>query len=61
MQADVSGAQDPGNEWWYASWTPTGEIMPYQLPPGLVCDGIATRCVLQWNYLTGMSAALVEV
>ncbi|KDD72946.1 hypothetical protein H632_c2704p0, partial [Helicosporidium sp. ATCC 50920] len=29
--------------------------MTYRLPEGLTCDGVNTRCVLQWYYLTGNS------
>lgn len=52
MQADVAGAQNAGSPYWYdrgvGSWD-----MAYQLPQGLTCDGVNTRCVMQWWYLTG--------
>ncbi|KFM24396.1 hypothetical protein F751_3114 [Auxenochlorella protothecoides] len=54
MQADVAGAQNAGSPYWYdrgvGSWD-----MAYQLPQGLTCDGVNTRCVMQWWYLTGNS------
>ena len=27
----------------------------FQLPPGLSCDGISSKCVMQWRYTTGNS------
>ena len=56
-QADVSGAQSPGTARYFIG--PTSDNwsykIKYQLPDGLVCDGIDSRCVLQWHYVTGNS------
>lgn len=55
-QANVPGAQKPGEEWFYT--TPgdpvtTEYITFYQLPEDLVCDGIKYACVLQFYWLSG--------
>ena len=55
-QADVPGAQKPGEVYFYT--TPgdpvtTEYIMYYQLPPELVCDGVYYRCVMQWYWVSG--------
>ena len=56
-QADVAGAQSPGTDRYFIG--PTSDSwnynIKYQLPDGLSCDGIASRCVLQWHYVTGNS------
>lgn len=52
VQANATGAQDPGDPWFYSLGDGTA-TMPYQLPDGLTCDGTTTRCVMQWNYQTG--------
>jgi len=60
VQADVPGAQAPGDRWQHLGATHaegyqgTFEAV-YQLPKNLVCDGVHSRCVLQWYYLTGNS------
>ncbi|PSC73577.1 chitin binding domain-containing [Micractinium conductrix] len=56
VQADAPGAQAPGDPWWYVDNEQyLYDAMPYQLPKGLHCDGVAATCVLQWFYLTGNS------
>ncbi len=56
-QADVDGAQSPGTARYFIG--PTSDSwnykIKYQLPDGLTCDGIDSRCVLQWHYVTGNS------
>jgi hypothetical protein len=58
VQADVPGAQTPGERYYNLGSDPssTGRYtMKYKLPKGLTCDGVAAKCVLQWHYLTGNS------
>lgn len=60
-QANVPGAQNPGEEWFYT--TPgdpvtTEYVMFYQLPENLVCDGNKYACVLQWYWQSGNSCHL---
>ncbi|KDD72986.1 hypothetical protein H632_c2659p0, partial [Helicosporidium sp. ATCC 50920] len=56
VQADVPGAQAPGDRYYHLGAEGQGTYtMQYQLPKGLSCDGVNTRCVLQWHYLTGNS------
>ena len=51
-QANVPGAQAPGDRWFHLGATPIAAPMTYtaalQLPPGLVCDGVTAKCALQW-------------
>jgi hypothetical protein len=55
-QADVPGAQAPGDAWYHLGTVNQGSYStPYQLPAGLTCDGMTSRCVLQFYYLTGNS------
>ena len=60
-QANVPGAQAPGDRWFHLGSTPIPAPMTYtaalQLPPGLVCDGVTAKCVLQWYYVSEHSAA----
>ncbi len=55
-QANVKGAQMPGEPWFYTLPEDAGKSveyeMPYQLPQDLVCDGVDSHCVLQWYWLT---------
>jgi hypothetical protein len=67
VQADVPGAQAPGQPNWYVPWAGAADpytpevvnagtfVVRYQLPPGLHCDGVSAKCVAQWKYLTGNS------
>lgn len=52
VQANVPGAQSPGDVWFYPDGS-YSQTMYYQLPAGLTCDGVSDKCILQWNYLTG--------
>ena len=62
-QADVPEAQSPGDLWYHLGPSPENYAMgqplvytaKYQLPNGLNCDGIESKCVLQFYYLTGNS------
>lgn len=48
----AAGGQYPGDVWYY----PNGddyETSTWVLPSGVTCDGVNSRCVLRWNYLTG--------
>lgn len=56
VQADVPGAQQPGEQYFYT--TPGDPMyyeykMYYQLPEGLTCDGEDSKCVIQWYWVTG--------
>ena len=53
VQSSASTNQDPGNRWWYMDNNAGDKYMKYQLPAGLTCDGVNTRCVLQWYWGTG--------
>ena len=60
VQADVPGAQAPGDPWFHlGAMHPEGwrgnVSTALALPPGLTCDGVGARCVLQWYYMTGNS------
>lgn len=69
LQAKVAEAQAPGDRWFHLGQEDTGIPCPervcvlggtihtsyYQLPPGLVCDGVSAKCVLQWHWVTGNS------
>lgn len=56
LQANVKGAQMPGERYWYTLPEDAAKSVEYQmfyeLPQGLVCDGIDSHCVLQWYWLT---------
>lgn len=61
VQADVPGAQDPGNKYFFfpkdadeatCCWPNRVFTLWYQLPDNLACDGMSTRCVLQWRWTT---------
>ena len=62
-QADVPGAQSPGDLWYHLGPSPQNYSMgvpltytsKYQLPDDLNCDGKQSKCVLQFYYLTGNS------
>lgn len=54
-QANVRGAQKPGDQWFYT--TPgdpmyTEYSLWYDLPKDLTCDGVSSHCVLQWHWVT---------
>lgn len=56
VQANVPGAQQPGEKYFYT--TPGDPVytdykMYYQLPEDLTCDGVTSRCVMQWYWTTG--------
>lgn len=56
VQANVAGAQAPGDAYLHLGSVNNGTYTTYyQLPSGLTCDGVTSRCVLQWYYLTGNS------
>lgn len=58
VQGNVASAQAPGDPYLHIGDSTIGSgtyEAYYQLPPGLTCDGVNTRCVLQWYYLTGNS------
>jgi hypothetical protein len=56
VQADVAGAQAPGQRWFYTPVKDAGKsvqyTMSYVVPEDLECDGISSHCVLQWYWLT---------
>lgn len=56
LQADVEGAQMPGQRYFYTLVEDARQSVTYQmyyeLPKGLDCDGIESHCVLQWYWLT---------
>ena len=57
-QANVPGAQNPGDQWFYT--TPGDPMyneytMFYQLPDLLTCDGVDSRCILQFYWVSGNS------
>ncbi|KAK2078077.1 hypothetical protein QBZ16_003945 [Prototheca wickerhamii] len=55
-QAAVPGAQNPGDRWYHTGSSGAGTYtFNYQLPAGLNCDGVTTKCVMQWYWLTGNS------
>ncbi|KAI8111081.1 hypothetical protein M9434_004654 [Picochlorum sp. BPE23] len=61
-QADVPGAQVPGNKYYFIGPTSEGLTgsnwdynMKFKLPEGLNCDGKTSRCVMQWHWITGNS------
>lgn len=59
-QANVPGAQAPGDPWFHlgrieTTGATTTFTASYQLPKDLVCDGQTAKCILQWYYLTGNS------
>lgn len=55
-QAAVPGAQNPGDRWYHTGSSGVGTYtFNYQLPAGLNCDGVTTKCVMQWYWLTGNS------
>lgn len=58
VQANVPGAQKPGEQWFYT--TPGDPMyneytMYYQLPDLLTCDGVDSRCILQFYWVSGNS------
>ncbi len=59
VQANVEGAQRPGDRYYHLGPSPPASgytyETAYQLPSGLTCDGVNQRCVIQWYYLTGNS------
>ena len=64
QQANVAGAQSPGQRWFYT--TPgdpeiTTYNLHYQLPEDLVCDGESSHCVLQWYWLTLQSCGFSDI
>ena len=55
QQANVAGAQSPGQRWFYTNPqdpVSTAYNLHYQLPEDLVCDGQESHCVLQWYWMT---------
>ena len=55
VQANVAGAQQPGERFFHA--TPGDPdvkryYLHYQLPEELICDGVDSHCVLQWQWQT---------
>ena len=73
VQAKLPQAQNPGDPWFHLGQENTGtpcdpsnpicRVMGtihtayYQLPTGLTCDGITSKCVMQWYWLTGEEGA----
>lgn len=54
-QANVPGAQNPGEIWFYT--TPgdpmyTEYSLWYDLPKELTCDGVSSHCIMQWHWVT---------
>jgi len=59
-QADIQGAQEPNNRYYFlGNHSDAGFYPPklfhhtFQLPEGLTCDGESEKCVLQFHYVTG--------
>ena len=54
------GEQAPGEVYWYTgpNDSPQTYTMRYKLPSGLTCDGIETKCVLQWYWASQNSCIL---
>ena len=61
-QADIPGAQVPKGRYYFLGNASDAGFDPpklfhhtFQLPSGLVCDGVSEKCVLQMHYVTGNS------
>ena len=56
------GEQNPGQAFWYTGPNdpPQEYTMRYKLPKDLTCDGITTKCVLQWYWQTSNSCVLQD-
>jgi hypothetical protein len=61
-QADIPGAQVPNGRYYFlGNASDTGFYPPklfyhtFQLPQGLVCDGVSAKCVIQMHWVTGNS------